>query len=323
MADDTLERKIHFFAIDVGHDDRGRPRRFDPNRTLTLIESLRFQRDQPPTRYEQDQDQDDGLIFVLPTPRLSRETVRFCRVRYRGLPQLEHAGDISELPIEEAEGIVETTHVVFFQNNIVGVEYNHYGPRPSQLATYLQKKLGELDEAVPRVRIRPLLRHDALEELNQLTDLRWFELRVHRQYASLADRIHSSVRGCVDSIAEALDGPRVVPVYLKFERGDEQRAWRRFIPGLRDVAQDSQLREQMTWFRAHGKRGDTGRVETIDLLGDKLVSHKRIMRVDGRGRALNPASAFGAIKEAHFELQDEIEHASPVAAEFDDGQNLR
>lgn len=318
MAEDTLERKIHFFAIDVGHDDGGRPHLFDPDRALGLIGALQFQRDQPPTRYEQDQD--DGLIFVLPTPSLSRETVRFCRVRYRGLPQLERAGDISELAIEDAEGIVETTHVVFFRNNIIGVEYNHYGPRPSQLATYLQVKLGEV---VPRVRIRPLLRHDASEELNQLTDLRWFELRIYRQNASLVDRIHPSIRRCVDSTAEALDGPRIVPVYLKFERGDEQRAWHRFIPGLHDVARDPQLREQMTWFRAHGKRGDTGRVETVDLLGDKLVSHKRIMRVDGRGRALNPTSAFSAIKEAYFELQDEIEHASPIAMDFDDRQNLR
>ena len=308
MPNDTLERKIHFFEVDIGHDDGGAPHPISLAQLLESIEALPFTRDQAPSRYERDLD--DSLLCVLPTPPLSRDAIRFCRVRFNGLPQLERSGNISDLDIDDDVGIVETTHAVFLPNNKVGIEYNHYGPRPSQLASYLAAKSGDTEL---KVELRPILKRDALNELNQLIDLRWFELRIHRAYADIVRQADPAWNGVVSAIDEALERPTVIPVDLKFENGTGRRNLRRYGGPLSNIAGRTDLRENTTWFRVHGKRDDTNRVETIDLLGDRLVSRKRIVRVGGRGRALSSTSAFQAIREAYDDLSDEIEFASSVS----------
>ena len=62
----------------------------------------------------------------------------FCQIRRTGLPQLEQAGTVSDLKIADNAGLVEAVHVVFFPDNIVGADFNFYGPRLSRLGYYLR-----------------------------------------------------------------------------------------------------------------------------------------------------------------------------------------
>ena len=67
----------------------------------------------------------------------------------------------------------------------------------------------------------------------------------------------------------------------------------------------------------------TGRIEALDLLSDKLIVRKQILREDESSRALNSEAAFGAIEEAYTELRPELLTASsvillaPIAGEGD------
>ena len=82
---------------------------------------------------------------------------------------LEQAGNISDLVLDADAGLLEAIHVVFFPNNIVGAEYNHFGPRVSRLGSYLHEKSSE---AVARAAFRPILCGDAANQLDRLSDLR-------------------------------------------------------------------------------------------------------------------------------------------------------
>jgi hypothetical protein len=92
----TLERKIHFYRADAGVDDGGRPRPFNSIPPLRIIATLPFA-DGQASHYLVD---DDGnALGVWADASTSRTALRFCQVRRTGLPQLEHAGNVSDLNI--------------------------------------------------------------------------------------------------------------------------------------------------------------------------------------------------------------------------------
>ena len=186
-APPTLERKIHFYRADTGVDGGGRPLPFDPAPALTAIAGLPFA-DGPAGRYMVG---DDGnAVCVWPGGGRALQTLRFCQIRRTGLPQLEQAGTVSDLNIAADAGLLEPVHVAFFPDNIVGADFNFYGPRLSRLGYYLRVKSGN---AVPLASFYPLLRHDVAEQLDHLTELRLFDLKVKASYVEIVRQADASL----------------------------------------------------------------------------------------------------------------------------------
>ena len=123
----TIHRKIHFYRVDIGVDAGGRPLSFDPAPALTAIGGLPFE-DGPTGRYLLD---DDGnAICAWPDAYRSLNSLRFCQIWRTGLPQLERAGTVSDLNIAADAGLLESVHVTFFSDNIVGADFNFLRPAP-------------------------------------------------------------------------------------------------------------------------------------------------------------------------------------------------
>ena len=133
-APGTLERKIYFYRAYIGTDEGGQRLPFDPSPALDAIDSLPFTNDAH-GRYEFDAD--GNALSVRRHNTVPNVTLQFGRVRRNGLPMLEQAGNISDLVLDADAGLLEAIHVVFFPNNIVGAEYNHFGPRVSSGSTFL------------------------------------------------------------------------------------------------------------------------------------------------------------------------------------------
>ena len=165
-----VERKIHFYRAYAGTDEQGHPIEFDPVPAMMAIQNLPFTIDgcyMPEI--------EGNFLCLLPHTVSPVPTLRFCRTRRTGLPQEERAGNVRELPIPADAGLLESIHVMFFPDNIVGTEYNHYGPRMSRLGFYLYVKS---DHAVPMATFRPILRRDAQRQLERLREIRLLELSV-------------------------------------------------------------------------------------------------------------------------------------------------
>ena len=167
----TIERRIHFYRSSVGSNPDGSPIPFDPLPALAAINQLSFA-DVLRGRYLVDQDGD--ALCAWPGTARNETTLKFCQVRRTDLPQVEQAGHVSDLPIGVTAGLLETVHVVFFPNNIVGAEFNFYGPRLSRLENYLHFKS---NGAVPFATFYPLVRGDAAQQLNQLQEIRVLDFR--------------------------------------------------------------------------------------------------------------------------------------------------
>ena len=223
----TVERKIYFYRADIGNDESGTPLPFDPLPALNEIEILPFV-EGVGGRYEPELDGDLSCLFR--ESGYTNTALRFCRVRRNGLPQLERAGEISELFIPVDTGLLEPIHVVFFSRNVVGIEYNHFGPRPSRLSAYLYNKS---NQAIPAVRFEPLLYRDIAEQLNNLTDLRLFTFRVRSSYAATVRNIDNSLADAIEASAALLNSPPEAEIIVRIPRDERESALERFLDPVR------------------------------------------------------------------------------------------
>jgi hypothetical protein len=304
----TIDRKIHFYRADVGADSGGRPLPFDPAPALAAIESLPFA-DGPRGRYLL---ADDGNAVCAWSGRtVAPRSLRFCFIRRTGLPQLERAGAVSDLAIAADEGLLEPVHVVFFSDNIVGADFNFYGPRLSRLGFYLRLKS---DNAVPLASFHPLLRHDIAEQLDHLTELRLFDLKIKGTYISAIRNADASLADTFLSCARVLDGnAQDIELVLRPSKEFRKNALQRLIAPLKALVRISDLRENAGRFRVSGPHDETKKVELIDLLHDHLIVQKQILRLSDRSRAIDAGSAYEAIEAAHDELGDELRVAAGLA----------
>ena len=308
----TVERKIYFFRADVGVDDGGVPLTFDPQPALQVIDSLLFTNDDS-GRYHFDVD--GNAVCLVGHSGAPSHSVRFCRVRRTGLPQLEQGGNISDLNLSPDTGLLEAVHVVFFPDkvagaNIVGAEYNHFGPRISRLSSYLYEKS---NEAVPYPTFRPLIRDDAAEQLDRLTEIRVLDISVHPSFADVMRQADQSLGDAFEANARVVDEPESVQVVVKPQRQARQSTLERLVGPLRSLLNQNDARPAFDRLQIRGRCDDTGRVETIDLLKDQLISTKQIVRLNERGRALDPDSAFQAIRDSYQELGDSLQLATGVS----------
>ena len=315
QTNNTLERKIHFYRAYIGKDDGGRPFPFDPAPALERINALPFTNDEN-GRYLFDSDR--NALCVVDCSDSDNQRIRFCRVRRTGLPQLERAGNISDLDIDPDTGLLEAVHVVFFPDNIVGAEYNHFGPRVSRLGSYLSEKSGnELrpltsgNELHP-LTFRPLLRPDAVEQLDRLTDLRLLDFSISPAYINMVGQVDAGLGDALVANRRVVGEPETVRLLLSSEKENQLG----FLNTMRDTLKQlfaNGVHENSKRMQVRGKCEDTGRVETINLLNDLFISTQQIVRMNERGRALDPESAFQAIRAARQELGDSLQNASSIS----------
>ena len=303
----TLERTIHFYRADIGTDDSGVLLPFDPVPALSAIAGLPYS-DDGNGKYMPDS---DGNVLVLRTDAaFGSDTVTFGRVRRTGLPQVEQAGSITDLSIAPDSGLFEVIHVVFFPNNIIGAEYNHFAPRLSALANYLFQKS---NQAIRRPVFRALLRNDASAQIDRLGDLRVMEFTVAPSYAGAVRQIDQSLGDAFAANAQVLQNPAVLQLLLKPESQGRSGFLNRMIGALKDFIGDDQVREGTHRLQVRGLCLDSGKVETLDLLRDEFITSRNIVRVNPRSRALEPSSAIQAIREAYTELRPQLEVAAGIS----------
>ncbi len=303
----TLERKIFFYRADVGRDDRGYPLPFDPLPALTTIESLPFS-DDDRGRYEFDAD--GNALSVRTHGTTPNVKLLFGRVRRNGLPQLEQAGNITDLVLATDEGLIEETHVAFFPNNIVGAVYNHFGPRVSRLGSFLHERS---HEAVPLATYSQLLRADAAAQLDRLGDLRVLDFAIASSHLDVVRQADGSLADAFEANARLMESPKELSLILKSERAAAGGFLNRMGGSLRALLNGSNIREGTERLKAHGYLKDTDRVDTIDLLNDQFIASKAIVRMNTRSRALDAVAAFRAIEETHQKLRADLEAAVGIS----------
>ncbi|MDD2468055.1 MAG: hypothetical protein PHI97_29100 [Desulfobulbus sp.] len=303
-APSTLERKIYFYRANIGKNENGEPLPFDPNQALTTINQLPFT--DTNGRYLEGLDGEVLCGWVddnNPLPRM-----RFGLIRRSGLPQIEHYGNLTDLNIATDAGLVEPVHVVFFPDNIVGVDFNFHGPRLSRLGYYLNIKGGKQNF---NGTFDPLLRNDVVSQLDRLGDIRLFDLKIRSSYAAQVKQADEDLGAAFESALRVGDADDLEIIIRPAKMG-RTSMMERLINIAKSLSGAGLFRSETSKFTIKGRCEDTSKVESIDLLHDQLIKKKLIIRMDERSRALDMNSAYNAISIAYEELGDELKTAPSI-----------
>ncbi|MGD8454449.1 MAG: hypothetical protein PVJ57_21760 [Phycisphaerae bacterium] len=304
----TVERRIMFYRVNCGRDDAGKPILYDPGPALGHVNKLAWDNT---GRYQPTADGEVVCSWIDSTRANHR--MRFAIVRRASLPLVEDGGGrLSPLNIAPNAGLSEITHISFFPNNILGAVFNFYGPRATRLASYLKARV---PSTPPALTIEPLIRTDVLDELDKFQTLRVMDLKIRPAYATIVKEANDSL-GHAFAAAEAAATETVEEIALQLSAGRKRKATlgKRFQDFIRALVGRSDLQENAKRFTVTGLDKETQRSTTLDLLSDKLISSKRILKQGQRSRALDRDNAYIAIEEAYHETKHEIEVAAALEA---------
>jgi len=301
----TLERRIFFYRVDAGRTDAGKEVCYDCTASLGHVGGLTFDTE---GNYWRQANGDDICLVV--DRKTCPQRIRLGNIRRSGFPQTENGGKVSPLKLAENAGLVEYTHIVVLGNNIIGAEFNFYGPRVSRLQSYLNLKAKDHG---PRIRINQLIRGDIAEQLKRLKDVRMLDLKIEKSQIEAINQADKHLGAAFNAAATLSDAQEIELVLKPKPRSDKALS-----PGLLSFVQkfgaSKSVRDQAERFYTKGLDPQTNAVEFIDVLSDQLIAKKAIRCLDDRTRALDPESAFAAIEQAYSELKPQLLSAAMVIA---------
>jgi hypothetical protein len=313
-------RKIFFYRA-VSRMDKGGKYAFKPIKVFSAIKSLSWKE-----LYKNEGDGKETCCWMSDKIKMPC-TVRFGVIRRTDLPQRERHGRLWALNMTPDSGLVEKIHVVFFEGNIIGADYNFYGPSMSKFSEYLQVKGKRLDDkaglkykkgshpkmVVPaRLHFEPLLSQDVAKRLDQMKEIRLFRLRIRK---SFAQRLSEANRSLAAAFKSAELAGRADNVEIVLRTPPHSKGWlhQKILTAAQKIARIRGLQEEALNFTVKGTTDDEKPAFELDLLGDKLISSQSICLLNDRTKILESRSAFSAIKRAYKKLKKKLENAPSVS----------
>lgn len=164
----SVERKIFFYKLELKQNEN--PVQIPP--IFNYLNSLPYSED---GRYLLTEDENFRSIYIdsFEFPLRARLGTK----RRNDLPMIEINGATDYLTMPEGAGLLEPIHFVIFSDNIIGIEFNFYGPRPTSIRQYLLRKA---DAFIDEVTLTPIIRHDLSQLIERIGEVRVFSFKAHR-----------------------------------------------------------------------------------------------------------------------------------------------
>ena len=202
---DVAKRSIYFFRIDGGAGEDGVPINVDLHPALQKLDGLPFRPAGDGGRYVTSGDADQ-CVWIDEVGEICK--FRFANVRRNALPLAEVGGQLTDLNLADEDGIYEVSHLCIFPDGIAGIEFNFYGPRPSRLAQYLRRAVGE---DCPEFTLEALLRQDVAAVLSCKKAVRKLDLSVRRPYINVIEEANASLGSALRACLKTLGGCGFLP----------------------------------------------------------------------------------------------------------------
>ena len=303
MSRNDVERKIHFYRADCGRDSKNELIPFKPQLFLNHIKRLSF--DATSGRYQSLY----GNRYCCWTSGGSTKA-EFGIIRQDAWPRIEENGSLKAITGAANAGLVEQIHVRFFPNSIVGFDFNFYGPRLERFGDYLSQ-FSDAAGAAPVV-FEALLNHETMALLQDQKEVRLFSLRVRRSQVDRMAEIDAAMGSAFKETAKVSDADEL-EITLRPEPYSRDNLGKQLIDKARRLLKEPDAREITSQFKV--RLAEPGQpASEIDLLGDRFIMERRILKQDTRTRVLDSADAFANIDEAYRQLKDELQHAGALAA---------
>lgn len=296
--EDMIYRNISFYKLNTKNYGKD----IDPIDIFSHINNLPFDED---GRYLLLNDGNVRLLHVLNT-KIPLKII-YGTTRRRNLPLLEKKGISSPLEISDNEGLYEPTHAIIFNNNIIGMENNYYGPRAESLAGYIKKKAPDL---VNEVELLPLMRSDFLKYISRIGKIKVVELKVHRDMTKKLEEMNRSVYHALNGLKDTTNAEYIGITLNSTGKKGVKLDWKnRFF----NMFRSQEVRDSTSKAFIRAEDNYTNKLNNFNLLEPYLISQKQVIKTDSIHRSVDEKSMFNAIMESYFELRGEIEGITEVS----------
>jgi len=239
----------------------------------------------------------DGSGVVSRINEGATDRLAMLKIRWTEHPRTwtADAGE-AELDLPPERALSETTHVRFFDDNIVAIDYNRTGPHPYALRDYVRDRLPDQFGGFSVVQIPD---RTAKERLNRIASVKAVGLQLSTEsLAKIPTTDHDYMKSIKDN-AE-FGGAGVVNIeWKRFSPSDRlnAEALKAMVQYLIEHATDLDDRAQIV---VNGT-DPTGNPEYFSLKRDYVSTHARITRRGGR--TLQSEDVFQALGVAFNEVR--------------------
>jgi len=305
---DTVDRKIYFYKMKIKKNGRY----IRPEPIFSTIKQMPFSEN---GRYLK---LSDGNMWSMYVDSINLPLkARIGTIRKKGLPMIERRGQTKPLTIPPDAGLYEPMHFIIFPDNIVGFEYNFYGPRPGSLRLYLQRKVSSL---VDEVELIPLMRRDVYTLLSKIEEIKLFRLKIHRNMEELLRELDDNLPDAIKALKRTTDA-EYIEIVLRPERRSRHGINIQFFKRLGKWLSKPEVRDAVETLKIRARNKITHTIEDFDLLQEYLLSVKQVVKQDDIHRSVNTNAMYAAIQEAYTELKDEIDRITGKS-DRNDRENL-
>jgi len=229
---------------------------------------------------------------------------RMAIVRRALLPDVEQQGVLAPLTIPTEAGLAEVTHFVYYpQQKVIGIEFNFFGPRPSRIADYLQKKSNGLANLI---NLTPILRLDVEEQLERIGEVALIQLEAHNNAISIIKDLDDNLGSAFEAAGRASEAETIEIILRKKRYSKEGFSFPLNFDRLLGVLRRNETRELFKKLKVRAENLQSEQVENFDLLADKMIISMQVARTGPRSRAIDTTSMYKAIKQAYHELEEQI-----------------
>lgn len=302
-------RKIMFYRVEIGVQEAQELRvvssqqeiEFVVSNAINFLNQLEFNYEEFNSRYHRMGNGND--IFIMIDSNVAGVVEgRLITSRRGALPSIESSGNLTELPLRDEEGLAEITHFIYFyRQKILGMEFNFYGPKSSNLTQYLQAKLpGVID----MFRITPVISNEISQLLeNDNFRLTMLNISACRNGVEIVRQLNDSLGSAFEAAANASEAEEIEITLKRRSRSRDTFGSRGFC--FRNFMENAFFhREEFSKLKVGYIQNEENKI--IDLLNEKLCVQKDVELQNDRYRTLNSFSVYNAIREAFEELGEEL-----------------
>lgn len=251
---------------------------------------------------EREFEQDETTVNITTASDITidgkRVVVGVVRILRYIAPSIGERGTLNSHPIEldEDQGVNEKTHFAFVPDtNALAVEYNHYGPKVGLLIKLVNELYKEhFDERSPDTTYIYISAKSAWKKLQDSTGVR----TVTFEYADLTSKAEKDMLPYKTATQDLLSSgvPHIAQITLKPEKGskDIMMSIREFTDKFKQALTNGQL----TKLKAKVvHEGQTGSVEEIDFVKDKLVADFSVVLLSPGTKEINTSFLLEAMAQ--------------------------
>lgn len=217
-------------------------------------------------------------------------------------------GTLEALQLAESQGVAETTHISFFEGNIVGMIRTTASPGATSLASWLNGM--ELFSGVERLDVIPLSRVSVQGKVADIDRVNGVKIRARSTAAqALAENGAPRLAEAIDRLTDQF-GPVTVEMRVYVTRDQPAVDVRGTImeeaSGLIRLTQDGHAVEGLEAATLSYQSLERERTEELNMLNDKFAERVDIEVVDSQGKVTRRESAARAMQRAYDHLRTDL-----------------